>query len=88
MAASQALVIVVNRIGAVLLPDNQQWTNRIEIKSSSSTRLYVVAQRKTSGEWACSCPGWKRYRYCKHLSAMTPMLIDVRSAPTSQIETK
>lgn len=57
-----------------MLEPNAQWKNRIEIKSESSSRLYVVAQRKTSNEWACSCMGWKRHRHCKHLDTMVPAL--------------
>lgn len=60
------------------LPDNKTHTNRLEIRSESSNRVYVVAQRKTDGghygEWECSCMGWIRYRRCKHLSAMLPSL--------------
>ena len=52
------------------LPDNAQWTNRFEIRSSSSNRLYVVAQNKTKRHWGCSCMGWIRHRNCKHLSAI------------------
>lgn len=54
----------------VRLPDNDQWRFRFEIKSESSNRLYTVAQHKTKKHWACSCPGWKRFRKCKHLSAI------------------
>jgi len=56
------------------LPDTDQWRNRIEIRSESSSRVYVVAQRKASGEWACSCMGWKRHRHCKHLRVIAPLL--------------
>jgi hypothetical protein len=56
------------------LEDNAQWTNRFEIKSASSDRLYVVAQNKTTGEWGCSCPGWRvmrnGVRKCKHLTSL------------------
>lgn len=55
---------------SVVLPDNSQFTNRFEIRSESSNRIYVVAQHKTSRWWACSCPGWVRFRKCKHLSAL------------------
>jgi hypothetical protein len=55
---------------SVVLPDNSQYTNRFEIRSESSNRIYVVAQHKTSRWWACSCPGWVRFRKCKHLSAL------------------
>ncbi len=49
------------------LPDNAQWTNRFEIKSESSNRIYVIAQHKVKRFWACDCPGWKSHRTCKHL---------------------
>jgi hypothetical protein len=34
-----------------------QWTDRIEIKSESSSRVYIVARRVSTGLWECSCPG-------------------------------
>lgn len=52
------------------LPDNQIWTNRLEIKSESSNRLYIIAQNKTKRHWACSCPGYRTRRKCKHLAAL------------------
>jgi hypothetical protein len=51
-------------------PDNAAWTNRFEIKSESSDRLYRIAQNKSRGYWACSCPGWISRRCCKHLKAL------------------
>lgn len=72
--ASREMVIAANRIGATLLEDNAQWTNRLQIRSATSSRLYTVAQRKASGEWGCSCMGWVRNRNCKHLKAIAPML--------------
>jgi len=56
--------------GGSHLPDNDQWTNRFEIRSASSSRLYVVAQNKLGGHWACSCPGWKIHRTCKHIKTI------------------
>jgi hypothetical protein len=56
--------------GAVKLPDNKQWTNRFEIKSESSGRVYIVAQNKAKGHWGCSCPSWRTRRTCKHLKAL------------------
>jgi len=54
----------------MLLPDTDQWQLRFHIESESSNRLYVIAQHKTKRHWGCSCPGWKRHRNCKHLSAL------------------
>jgi hypothetical protein len=53
------------------LPDNAQWTNRFEIRSSSSNRVYIVAQHKTNRYWGCSCPGWKAHKTCKHLNTLS-----------------
>jgi len=52
------------------LPDNDQWTNRFEIESESSDRIYIVAQNKNTGVWGCSCPAWRTRRYCKHLRTL------------------
>ena len=73
-------------IGAVLLPDNGSHENRMEIRSESSNRIYIVAQSKSSGEWQCSCPGWVmkkpgKERGCKHLKAILPALTGTPSAP-------
>jgi hypothetical protein len=65
-----ANAIVTRPQGSVALPDNGQWTNRFEIKSSSSNRVYTVAQHKTSRFWGCSCPGWIRHKNCKHLTSI------------------
>lgn len=54
--------------GAPRLPDNGQWTNRFEIRSESSTRIYTIAQHKKGRYWGCSCPAWRAHRKCKHLS--------------------
>ncbi|MNJ95324.1 hypothetical protein D3C87_130340 [compost metagenome] len=52
------------------LPDNDQWHLRFHVESESSNRLYIVAQHIRKRHWACSCPGWKRHRTCKHLNAL------------------
>jgi hypothetical protein len=52
------------------LPDNAQWENRFPIHSSSSDRVYIVAQHKSKRHWACSCPGWRSRRVCQHLSTL------------------
>jgi hypothetical protein len=46
------------------------WINRIEIKSESSSRIYVVSQHATKRYWGCSCPGWRAHRKCKHLERL------------------
>lgn len=46
------------------------WINRTDIKSESSNRVYVVSQHATKRHWACSCPGWKAHRRCKHLTQL------------------
>ena len=69
-----ALVRVANKIGATLLADNDQWTNRVQIKSASSSRLYTIAQNKANKTWGCSCPGWIRHRNCKHLDVVVPAI--------------
>lgn len=68
------LAIRAKQYGATLLPDNKQWTNRFEIRSETSSRLYTVAMNKANGTWGCSCMGWIRYRHCKHLRRMQPLL--------------
>lgn len=52
------------------LPDNGQWTNRFEVRSETSNRVYIVSQNKAGRWWGCSCMGWVRYRKCKHLRAL------------------
>ena len=54
---------------SITLPDNDQWTNRFEVRSETSNRVYTIAQHKTKKHWGCSCPGWKAHRKCKHLTA-------------------
>jgi len=61
---------ILNMIEKYKLPDSGQWTNRFEVRSESSDRVYIIAQHKTGRHWGCSCPGWKRHRTCKHLAAV------------------
>ena len=52
------------------LPDIAQWKNRFGIHSETSDRIYIISQNINKGHMGCSCPGWKRYRTCKHLSSL------------------
>jgi hypothetical protein len=52
------------------LPDNAQWEHRFEIHSASSDRVYIIAQNKQKRHWACSCPGWRVRRQCKHIATL------------------
>ena len=61
---------ITEKIKKSNLPDSQIWTNRLEIKSESSNRLYIIAQNKTKRHWACSCPGYRTRRKCKHLATL------------------
>lgn len=74
-ANRQAIVAYANRTGATVLPDNDQWEFRFEIKSESSSRLYIIARNKLTKLWGCSCPGWKSHRRCKHLQTIKPHLL-------------
>lgn len=62
------------------LTDTSQYKNRFQIKSESSNRLYVVAQRISDDVLTCSCPGWIRARNghlnrkCKHTDVLSPLL--------------
>ena len=56
--------------GSIKLPDNDQWMNRFEIRSETSNSIYVVSQNKKRKHFACSCPGYKRHRRCKHLETI------------------
>lgn len=69
--------------GGNRLPDNDQWTNRFEIKSASSSRLYIVSQNIKTSLWACSCPGWKIHRKCKHIQSVQK--VDPRVRTNAQL---
>jgi hypothetical protein len=72
-------------LGLDILPDNKTHLNRMHVRSESSNRLYVVSQRKTSGQWECKCPAWVLTfprKNCKHLNAILPELAKVCRAMT------
>ena len=56
------------------LPDTATHKNRIEIPSESSNNLYIVSQTKKNEIWQCACLGFRRWRNCKHLKAIVPMI--------------
>ena len=80
------LAIVAARLNAIVTDNKPGWTNSMLIRSSSSDRMYTVAQNVSNGDimrgqWGCSCLGWvmsaKRnngVRGCQHLRAMLPTL--------------
>jgi hypothetical protein len=70
MATKTAQPLVIRVPQSALLPDNGQWTNRFEIRSESSDRIYRIAQNKSGRHWGCSCPAWCHRRKCKHLDAL------------------
>lgn len=63
---------IAESIGSHVEPDNDQYVNRFQVHSTSSNVMYLVSQRRSSGEWCCSCPGWKfqvkKGRGCKHVT--------------------
>ena len=71
--------------GTVRLSDNKQWTNRFEIKSETSDRVYVVAQNIVKRFFACSCPAWRTRRNCKHLASLS---LPAYEAPQEIVELK
>jgi len=52
------------------MAENNTWINRMEIRSETSDRIYVVSQHTTKRFWGCSCPGWRAHRKCKHLERL------------------
>jgi hypothetical protein len=69
------LLKTLSKMGATALPDTDGWQNRFQIRSSSSDRVYVVAQSRANGHWSCSCPAsiyakGGRRGACKHLRAL------------------
>lgn len=52
------------------LSDSRDYTNRFEIHSETSNRVYLIAQHKTKRYWTCSCPRWITKRECKHLRTL------------------
>jgi len=68
---------IAAQIGSSLDDNNAQWINRFMVKSTSSSSVYRVAQRRSDGSWGCDCWGWKRHRKCKHLTDILARLVKV-----------
>ena len=68
---------ILKSSGLAILPDNDRYTHRVEIRSESSNRLYVIAKNKKTSVWSCSCPGWIIHRKCKHLKAASEVLSQI-----------
>jgi hypothetical protein len=68
--AANRYALTIRVPASALQPDNAQWTNRIQIRSESSNRVYIISQNKAKRHWGCSCPGWCNRRKCKHLDAL------------------
>lgn len=80
------IAIITKDNNLSLLKDNDRYTNRIEIKSETSNRLYVIAKNKKTGDWSCSCPGWIIHRKCKHLKAMSEMIVKIDNISIKELK--
>src|ERR1035438_372017 len=45
-----------------ILPPTETLENRFEIRSTTTDRIYEIAQNKRMRSWSCLCPGWTRQR--------------------------
>jgi hypothetical protein len=81
MTSSSGAALVAAQIGSALLPDNDQWFNRFQVKSTSSSSFYTVGQRRSDSVWGCSCNGWRHYRHCKHLTDILGRLSRLTASP-------
>lgn len=77
---------IAAQIGSELMPDNKVWTNRFTVKSTSSSSVYTVAQRRTDSVWGCSCRGWTHHRKCKHLTDVLRRLAAVAETAKGELD--
>ena len=80
--------IIRSPMRTVKLPDSALWINRMAIAGSTGNR-YVIARRRGTKKWGCSCPGWVfkrpgKPRGCKHLTIMLPYLKQLASGKASR----
>jgi hypothetical protein len=59
--------LIAEQIHSTVESDSDRYVNRFTVPSTTSSSVYLVSQRRTSGEWCCSCRGWITHRHCKHL---------------------
>lgn len=89
---------IAAQIGSSLEPDNDKWTNRFKVKSTSSSSFHTVAQLKydnagmAAGTWGCSCRGWTMHvdaqgrRKCRHLTDILGRLAKVAEAAKGELD--
>jgi len=78
------LALISQTTGLKILGDTATHKARMEIKSESSNRLYLVSFRPSLQQWECSCPAWcmkkaGKPRGCKHLKNMLPALEQIQT---------
>ena len=88
----EQVALIAEQIGSSLMPDNQQYINRFTIDSTSSSKTYVVSQRRTDGVWCCGCRGWTMHvdaqgrRKCRHLTDILARLAEVAAKTQGQLD--
>jgi hypothetical protein len=74
---------IAEQIGSSMEPDNKDYITRFTVKSTSSSSVYLVSQRRRDSVWCCSCRGWTMHvdtqgrRKCKHLTDILGRLANV-----------
>jgi hypothetical protein len=82
-AARSQVAQIATQIGSSLDPDTDQYINRFLVKSTSSSSLHRVSQKRSDGTWCCSCRGWTMHvdaqgrRKCRHLTDILARLAGV-----------
>ena len=64
---------IIAKLKGTLLPESEQWTNRIEFTSSYG-QTYVLAQNRKTGEFGCSCRAWVMNHRCKHFESVKSLI--------------
>lgn len=72
MNAMMVLPQAARRAAIKVLPDEDRYKARFDIRSETSDRIYRISFDAAPGAlyWKCSCPGYVRHGHCKHLEAM------------------